>query len=112
MVSRLLLFLIQPSAHKMTPVMATEVSSTRQEEKRMPEIVCQQRTETIQGWRIAADAARITDENTSSENCKHTEPLGPPLGTRKNRPSTGKCQRRYVGFSRVLLAFSFMDSEE
>ena len=28
--------------------------------------------EVRKGWRFAADAARITDENTSSEDCKHT----------------------------------------
>ena len=29
-------------------------------------------TESKQGWRFAADAARITDEEASGENPKHT----------------------------------------
>ena len=30
------------------------------------------RKEMKQGWRVAADAARITDENPSSKDCKRT----------------------------------------
>ena len=39
---------------------------------RKGEMVEQFNKETQQGWRFAADAARITDENASSGDCKHT----------------------------------------
>ena len=48
--------------------------------------------EAKQGWRFAADAARITDENASSEDRKHTsggvlcssqQPPGSSCGSRR-----------------------------
>ena len=39
---------------------------------RKEEMVEQFNKEVKQGWRFLADAARITDDNARSEDCKHT----------------------------------------
>ena len=39
---------------------------------RKEEMEVQFNNEVKQGWVFTADAARITDENASSEDCKHT----------------------------------------
>ena len=64
--------------------------------------------ESMQGWRFAADAARITDERASSEDRKHTS----GGGLVAIDCDLGECQRRYAGFCRVLLAIRTMDAEE
>ena len=88
--------------------------------------------EVKQGGRFAADAARLADGNSSSEDCKHTwcgvfVAVGSDAAAvvdrrrsrhvyrwarRKNRPSAGTYQRRYAGVCRVFLALGRMDAEE
>ena len=73
-----------------------------------------------QEWKLAADAARNTDVNASSEDLKHTSGrvfvavdsnMGAVVGTEERAiesisgPSVSKCARRYAGLLSVLLAF-------
>ena len=67
--------------------------------------------EAKQGWRFAADAARMTDEIAGSEDRKHTSGegvVGQNVDSRKRR---NDCSRRYAGFCRVLLALGRLDTE-
>ena len=84
--------------------------------------------EAKEGWRFAADAAKITDERASSEDRKLMSGgvfvavdsnLGAVVGAgegaterRKNRPSMGERARRYAGLFRVFLALRMLDAEE
>ena len=90
--------------------------------------------EAKEGWRFAANAARITDETTGSEDRKRTSGgvfvavnsnLGAVVGAeegaiesipgnegRINCPSVGESQRRIAYLHGVLLALRRMDSEE
>ena len=82
-----------------------------------------------QGWRFAASAARITEETTGSEDCKHTSRglwvaidsnLGAVVGAEEgaiesilgNCPCLGACQKRFACFLGVLLALRRLDSKE
>ena len=89
--------------------------------------------EAKEGWRCAADAARITDERVSGEDRKHTS-RGVFDGSRqqsvsscesrtrgkwfdswyrrKNCPGMGECQRRFVCFLGVFPALRRLDHEE
>ena len=79
------------------------------------------------------DAARTTDENAGSGDCKHTSggvfvaidnDLGAvidreegvvmsiPGSSGSNVQTWVKCRRKWSGFCRVLLAFGTMDAEE
>ena len=89
--------------------------------------------EAKEGWRFAADAARITDETVGSEDHKHTSGgvflavdsnMGAVVGggrrgdwfdprqRRKNCPSMGERQRMFAIFLGLLLAFRRLDPEE
>ena len=61
-----------------------------------------------QGWKFAADAARITDGNASSEDRKHTSG-GVFVAFDCN---LGECQRRYASLFRLLLALGKRDTEK
>ena len=84
--------------------------------------------EAKEDWRFA-DAARITDVNASSEDCKsmsrrvsvaidsgdrqrRRSRYVRPWERRKNRPSMGEFQRRCVGFLPCTLARRGMDTKK
>ena len=85
--------------------------------------------EAKEGWRFAASAARITEETTGNEDCKHTSGgiwvaidsnLGAVVGAEEgaiesilgNCLSLGACQKRFACFLGVLLALRRLDSKE
>ena len=89
--------------------------------------------EAKEGWRLAAGAARVTDERASSDDRKHTlggvfvavdSNLGTVVGEEEvcsdisprqrgwNHPGLGNCARVYAGIFGILLVLRRMDPEE
>ena len=74
--------------------------------------------EAKEGWRFAADAARITDQKASSADRRHKlsekekEQWHQSQAMRVELPGLGKCTGRYASFFCFLLALGRLDHEE